>query len=548
MIDSKTLSSGATEFCNAIVMTASSQKWIDAFSDLYEKKGLHLKKIGENGGSQYIWSDDKEETHIVIHAYDKGKLMVQPGAGGESTLLAWIDDLSSLDITMTPQLGGQQVPALPGMIPVAMAGSLAESTECVDDPPNEPVEKLPSDSISKPCDQINVPELIVKLPPKSKKDKKKTVPSASSPKERPWIVNELLCYVQNKMDAGMPIDTVSRICSQFYTEESVFEAKELLFEAVKTAMRFRRYNGENKKEQHMGDIIKVLLEAELEDTPLFTAQTLSNLPALSVDCMDSLQLRTDIESIKQQLRMMQSNHNELTDLVKLKCQIDEEKELNQTTKQTAEQDKVSAIVDVPEENNISGSTSDPADDVPGDDCGRANNNDLGIELSNRFAPLAAAGEHNQGGHRRTHSRVFTNNNRAQWNSGPSYHDKSSAHADPHRGQMRSQGRGYRQPKQEDIVYGSGSSMHLKPAQDSSSAEGNRICSGIFVTKLDPRTTVRDIANAVELHTGYRVKPEKMPTKHSSYSSFYIRCERNVRHMLLDASIWPRKSWAKPFYN
>ena len=102
------------------------------------------------------------------------------------------------------------------------------------------------------------------------------------------------------------------------------------------------------------------------------------------------------------------------------------------------------------------------------------------------------------------------------------------------------------------MFGSGSSSYLRAARNFTDASQNNntrgTCSGVFVTKLDPKTSVRGLASAVDLHTGYRVKPEKLPAKHHSYSSFYIPCNRDVRAVLLDPSIWPKYSWVKPFYS
>ena len=38
MLDSKTLPDGSSEYCNAIVVIANQQKWIEYFSELYQNK------------------------------------------------------------------------------------------------------------------------------------------------------------------------------------------------------------------------------------------------------------------------------------------------------------------------------------------------------------------------------------------------------------------------------------------------------------------------------------------------------------------------------
>ena len=107
--------------------------------------------------------------------------------------------------------------------------------------------------------------------------------------------------------------------------------------------------------------------------------------------------------------------------------------------------------------------------------------------------------------------------------------------------------------QDGIVFGTAPPSQLRAAPDNTEhqknqVQGNRICSGIFVTKLDPKTSIKGLASTIRLRTGCSVVPEKLSTKYGSYSSFYIRCDRQMRDILLDPAIWPRKSWAKPFYS
>ena len=105
--------------------------------------------------------------------------------------------------------------------------------------------------------------------------------------------------------------------------------------------------------------------------------------------------------------------------------------------------------------------------------------------------------------------------------------------------------------QEGIVFSTAQPYHLHAEQDRSGArsqDGNIVCSGVFVTQMNPKTIVRSLGASIKLHTGYSVRPLKLPTKYSRYSYFYIRCDKDMRDSLLGAGIWPRKSWAKPFYN
>ena len=72
--------------------------------------------------------------------------------------------------------------------------------------------------------------------------------------------------------------------------------------------------------------------------------------------------------------------------------------------------------------------------------------------------------------------------------------------------------------------------------------------GIFVSKLDARTSTRQIQSHLQRETGIRLKPEQLKSKYNTYASFYIPCGQDVRRRLLDRDLWPKGSLVKPFYN
>ena len=41
------------------------------------------------------WSDSSD-TYIYITVYDNKKLMIQPGCGGQESLLRWVEDLNAI--------------------------------------------------------------------------------------------------------------------------------------------------------------------------------------------------------------------------------------------------------------------------------------------------------------------------------------------------------------------------------------------------------------------------------------------------------------------
>lgn len=93
------------------------------------------------------------------------------------------------------------------------------------------------------------------------------------------IVNELLCYVQNKSHI-MTVVCIVRICSEFYSGDVIVSAKSLLYNSIKTKDRLVIRRGVNKTKSDMQDIVKVILEMEPTDSTAFVARNLMDLPIL----------------------------------------------------------------------------------------------------------------------------------------------------------------------------------------------------------------------------------------------------------------------------
>ena len=275
---------------------------------MYSSRGLTRYEENISGGTQYTWLKG-DEVYISACLYDsKSKIMIQPGNRNESKLLEWICDFHQMDQASRGPGNTDQVPA----------PNLSHTI-----PPTSSVDNNKSAS-SEHQESVPVPELYVKLPPLHADDTSSTKKDISDTEtvQRKYVLNELLCFVQNKMDSGMPQDMVIEVCTQFYTDENIGKAKEVLFDNVPAKIRFRQRKGAGKGKADMADICRVLLEAEVQDTPLFTAHVLANLPAMSVDCMDSLKLRSDIEDIKQQMKLITSNQKDLVSTLQQKCVAD----------------------------------------------------------------------------------------------------------------------------------------------------------------------------------------------------------------------------------
>ena len=100
------------------------------------------------------------------------------------------------------------------------------------------------------------------------------------------VVNELLCFVSNKLDI-LVHDILVKICADHYDKHSIEYAKKLLHEHCVSAnvIDLPRYiirKGQNKKTADMTDILALFHEMGTH-IPTFVASDLSKLPPVSVD-------------------------------------------------------------------------------------------------------------------------------------------------------------------------------------------------------------------------------------------------------------------------
>jgi hypothetical protein len=104
-----------------------------------------------------------------------------------------------------------------------------------------------------------------------------------------------------------------------------------------------------------------------------------------------------------------------------------------------------------------------------------------------------------------------------------------------------------------VIFGTGLASGVKASQVDSKSNTqkqpgpNRTVTGVFVTRLNPRTTTRQLEAHVQKSTGQTVTAEKLLTRYETYSSFYIRADRRMRDTLLDASVWPKGCLIKQFF-
>ena len=100
------------------------------------------------------------------------------------------------------------------------------------------------------------------------------------------IVDELLCFLSNKIDV-LPPQTIADLCATSFEDIEIDNSKKRLFElcADENSSRFRRRQGPNKSAVNIADMLR-LMQEKGSDEPVFVARDLSRLPPITFDSVD----------------------------------------------------------------------------------------------------------------------------------------------------------------------------------------------------------------------------------------------------------------------
>ena len=441
------------------------------------------------------------------------------------------------------------------------------------------------------------------------------------------VHDELLCFVRHQMHS-IPVDSVVRLCANFYCVEDITASKKWLFDNLNIGnWRYIKRTGLDKKRDDMYDIMRVMLEVQPGEMPDFYAVNLANLPPLRNNSADTLKLLQEIENMKNDIKLLTEGHKNLFDLVKQ--QVTSAASSGTQAVQCGTQTTISTPADT---HMITNDHADPPiivdSEGQSDTNGDAETDEqehtpaltrrYPFEVYNRFEPLqdhSSATGNRDTMERQCHnvrpmdkeslgrtsgiqssvdrqsraraggmqSPMFKQNyDRAggvqyrahgmQPNLVKQSHDRSGG-VQYHMNKLSHGRAGGMQSPVFTRVFSRRNDQNNQPTRGSSSVKQymlgkgtfvnlqgieyhnklstgvqkqNRICIGVFVSRLKPKTSETLVERHVLQELGIKVKAEKLETKYDSYSSFLIRCDGFIRSNLLDIERWPTNVLIKPF--
>ena len=366
------------------------------------------------------------------------------------------------------------------------------------------------------------------------------------------FVNELLCFLQNKVNR-VPYDVIVKVCSDYYSTAKITASKELLFEIVKPSVRYRRKRGGDKDRDNVREMLYIFLTHMNNQIPIFVAQDLSKLPPLSINDFDVLQVNREIEELKGNMSGKQDDNRSITheiqnikesikDLVEGQGQLLQMIHTARITQRPGTPCSQSTPIRTslaPAANQSSTKQDESYIVLDVTDCGVESTISHSIHTDSEVSDQGSVQTAEE--HHVSHLNLGEDMN-GTWttNMCPKKNSTSRSNAGDHaplplvgEGQFRNV-----------------RSANMKPPRLRKLAQPrqNQVASGLFITRMSPSTTARQMTLHIRRETGYSICPERLPTKSDKYSSWYIRSSNQCMQDLYTAALWPKDTLIKPYYS
>lgn len=184
------------------------------------------------------------------------------------------------------------------------------------------------------------------------------------------VINEILSFIQNKIDITDEVSLVA-ICTSAFSTEDLEKAKSLLFDSISEPKKQRR--GKKKNESDIQDIISLLKSTDVEKVPIFVAKDLQKLPPVTFDHVDVTRLLKDILTMQKDMTQIQNNCEKyLKESVSIKEFEDLRSEVEMIRNHQLDLKK---IIEAPTSEEISSLPHAHVNTVRGSCFGRYNNED-----------------------------------------------------------------------------------------------------------------------------------------------------------------------------
>ena len=377
---------------------------------------------------------------------------------------------------------------------------------------------------------------------------------------RECVISEILCYFQGKMNT-MEHDFIVKAVTTYYSESDIGIAKKLLFDkCCDTKIRYRTYH--NDKAMHdCQDIINKMNEVG-EGSPMFVAADVNNLPLATVDAFDLnsmskklstlLNLETDVKAAFASLSCLQNDFLEMfnkcsgigsmkTDIAAIQLKLSEQSkadvpeagapevdtpevdtpEVDTPEVASSEADITQAQINFDKDSDTNSSTDAGNSSYDGDD-----------EYYTEFPKMLS----NQMDARIPPKKWLTDGG-FQFVKDKSAHKPALA--------VKSTPRVFVNSGRRTLDSRKYSLKSVKPMSHDSIGDSSKF--DVFVSRLDPATKPRDVAQYLKHVHGKQFKVTQVRNKYPGYVSFKVNAQsRKLMSALLNKDNWDAGVFVKEF--
>ena len=457
------------------------------------------------------------------------------------------------------------------------------------------------------------------------------------------VVNELLCYMQNKIQSETRDDIV-QVCEDHYSSEAIVMAKNLFFDTAPTKEAKTTRKGANKNKNNLRDIYQEMLTMDPSNPITFVAANIMDLPPIEDISIQGKQLLKEMDSLRSQIQCgqvmkeIQGLRNQIKcisivqqDVIQLlppqpdapRSGAEKENTFAKELKKEMEdlKNQVQCLTLLQKDTakllqskfaeghgSVSGEMP-PLEEIEDSENNNSDveeeNSDKDMEMANMITIDRATDSEDEqtDAQKQTEAREQTDtqkqtearDSRNERTEVPRQNSTSQNSNQPQKYQGRKQGRKQpaRYPRSEEQAWrkqqtkqsiltpkaystpnqfprvqeqeryrngwlgpgmrntgqyrrqnevrfgrGSNSSFNAVPERQrqQSYSNPNRYITGVFISRLNPRTSPPQIATHIYHETGLRVRPEKLNSRYGNYASFYIKVGRRDRDTLMDVDL------------
>jgi hypothetical protein len=592
MLDTKKAGSGRS-YCDIII----NSNHVDEWEAVIRKQFITHHQVNKSitGGTQVAFSSSKSsELFVTVNIYiGTRKIMIQPGARKEENLLEWLSFYPAMKAIVLGKSNETRVHNAPVSSQSAVEvddeaeacsnnittkegeGSNDPTTASQQSPANTELKSVSSttDANTKPKSVSSTPDANINSSvvsaltntlqfhtPSSEpsSDHSVTPLTGSTPAVH---VDELLCFVQNHIESDN-LDNIVKICVDFYSDEDIEKSKKLLFDIVKPPNRYIKRRAQDKAKDNIVDICTVFYTLDVAEQPTFTAKSLRKLPPLTVHEFGVGKILCEIQALKMAVSTLQETGTTYNHQPKPHTSASTQT-LQEYVPHMAEVSTQAGV-------NLDDVFVNPVESTPkvmrsstipsGNDADDTDNEEeliiVDYTLCNSRAASLSDSLYSDISSTSLcfsdceNSKVITDVS-PKGTSSPKPAAATWAQVCSKKSTASSMQHGKKQNS--GVVFGNGKSTSVRSVNPQykvrkTTYSGNRHITGVFLSRLHPHTTPRQLQLHIKHETGIDCRPEKLQTKYGGYSSFFIRALGHSRTTIMDTSLWPVGTLVKPFYS